>query len=58
MSQAETMSPATPQRTAENRFEAPTPMIDVLIVWVVLSGMENSLAIPMAVAAAVSAAKP
>ncbi len=45
------ISPATPQRTAEKRRDAPTPMIAVLIVWVVLTGMPSSLANPMAVAA-------
>ncbi len=32
------MLPATPQRTAENRFAAPAPMTPPLITWVVESG--------------------
>ena len=36
--QAITMLPATPQRTAESRFVAPTPMIAEVIVWVVEIG--------------------
>ena len=56
--QAATISPATPQRTAEKRFVEPIPMIAVLIVWVVLSGIPNTLATWIAEAAAVSAAKP
>ena len=32
------MLPATPQRTAESRFVAPTPMIAEVIVWVVEIG--------------------
>ena len=56
--QAATICPATPQRTAEKRLELPTPMIEVLIVWVVLRGIPNTDAIWIAVAAPVSAAKP
>ena len=33
------MLAATPQRTADRRRLAPTPMIAVLMVWVVLSGI-------------------
>ena len=36
--QAATILPARPQRTAEKRLEAPTPMMVALITWVVLSG--------------------
>src|SRR5918994_4392037 len=36
--QATTMLPATPQRTAETRLAAPAPMIAPEIVWVVESG--------------------
>lgn len=36
--QAVTMFPAIPQRTAERRFVAPTPMIAQVIVWVVEIG--------------------
>ena len=53
-----TMRPATPHRTAEKREIAPTPMIEPLIVWVVLTGMPP-MAVPMSVTApAVSAEKP
>ena len=33
-SQATTMFPATPQRTAESRFAAPAPITPPLIAWV------------------------
>src|SRR2546425_967027 len=33
------MRPATPQRTAEMRFAAPTPVLAPVIVWVVLTGI-------------------
>ena len=36
---AQTTRPATPQRTAENRFTEPTPTIEPVIVCVVLTGM-------------------
>ena len=36
--QAPTMLPATPQRTAERRFVEPTPMIADVMVWVVEIG--------------------
>ena len=52
------MRPATPQRTADRRWIAPTPMIEPLIVWVVLTGMPP-IAVPISVMApAVSAQKP
>lgn len=31
----------TPQRTADSRLVAPTPMIEPVIVWVVETGMPN-----------------
>src|SRR5204863_7601326 len=37
-SQAATMLPATPQRTAETRLPAPAPITPPLITWVVESG--------------------
>ena len=37
--QAHTIRPATPHRTAENRCTAPTPVIAPVIVCVVLTGM-------------------
>ena len=37
--QAHTMRPATPQRTAERRWTAPTPTMAPVMVWVVLTGM-------------------
>ena len=52
------MFPATPQRTAENLFVAPTPIIEILIVCVVLSGTPIDDASKMDIPAAVSAANP
>src|SRR5262249_20760624 len=55
---AQRILPATPQRTAENRCIAPTPMIEPLIVCVVLTGMP-AMAVPInVIAPAVSAQKP
>jgi hypothetical protein len=34
--QAQTICCATPQRTADNRFDEPTPMMAPVMVWVVL----------------------
>ena len=36
--QAHTIRPATPQRTADNRLIDPTPMMAPVMVWVVLTG--------------------
>src|SRR3954469_6707548 len=49
---------ATPQRTAETRFDAPTPIMLDEITCVVLTGACKWVAIKMVVAAAVSAANP
>ena len=57
-SQASTIRLVTPQRTAENRRVAPTPMMAVLIVWVVLTGTPKKEARVMAKPAELSAAKP
>ena len=43
--QATTMLPATPQRTADSRFVAPTPRIDEVIVWVVEIGAAKANAV-------------
>ena len=56
--QATTMLPATPQRTAENRSLAPTPMIADEMTWVVETGIPKCEAVRMTVAAVVSAANP
>src|SRR6188474_819216 len=56
--QAQTILPATPQRTADSRFAAPTPMIAPVIVWVVLTGIPRADARKIAVAPPVSAQKP
>src|SRR4029078_6048843 len=56
--QATTMLPATPQRTAENRSLAPTPMIADEITWGVETGIPSGDAPMMIVAAVFSAAKP
>ena len=52
------MFPARPQRTAEKRRVAPTPIIEELMQWVVLTGMPRNEAISITVAAEASAAKP
>jgi len=52
--QAQMIFPAIPQRTAVNRFVAPTPVI----VWVVLTGMPATEAPMIEMAAAVSAQNP
>jgi len=39
------MSPATPHRTAESRFVAPTPMTAEVIVWVVEIGAWKAKAV-------------
>src|SRR5258708_2009901 len=39
--QAQSRLIVTPQRTADNLLVAPTPMIEPVIVWVVLTGMPN-----------------
>jgi len=57
-SHAQTMFLVTPHRTAEALFADPTPMIDPVMVWVVLTGIpasEHPMIVP---AAEVSAAKP
>ena len=48
----------TPQRTADKRFVAPTPMIDPVIVWVVLTGIFSASVTNKVIAPAVSAATP
>src|SRR4051812_50119429 len=49
---------ATPQRTAETRFDAPTPMMLAEMTCVVLTGACSPLAVRITAAAALSAAKP
>ena len=54
-----TMLPATPQRTADSRLVAPTPMIAEVIVWVVEIGTPYPMAATNSTLdAVVSAAKP
>ena len=55
---AYTIRPATPQRTAESRFAAPTPTIAPVMVCVVLTGTPSAVARKMAVAPPVSAQNP
>ena len=55
---AQTIFPATPQRTAESLFVAPTPTIAPVMVWVVLTGMPAMDAPIIEHAAAASALKP
>src|SRR5450830_1194216 len=56
--QAQTILPATPQRTAEAFCEAPTPTIAPVMVWVVDTGIPNALDIKRVIAPPVSAQKP
>ena len=42
---AQTIIPATPHLTADKRFSEPTPTIDPVIVWVVLTGIPRNDAI-------------
>src|SRR5437773_1722728 len=51
-----TIRPATPQRTAEKCWIAPTPMIEPLIVCVVLTGMPP-IAVPRSVIAPAASAQ-
>ena len=55
---AQTIRPATPQRTADRRRIDPTPMIAPVIVCVVLTGTPRCVAVNSEIAPAVSAAKP
>ena len=48
----------TPQRTAERRLTAPTPIIEPVIVCVVLTGIFNISVMYSVIAPAVSAATP
>ena len=57
-SQAHTIWPATPHRTADKRRVEPTPTIAPVMAWVVLTGMPRIVASRMADAAPVSAANP
>src|SRR5690242_6184766 len=56
--QAQTMLLATPQRTAESRWVAPTPRIEAVMVWVVLTGIPATAVPRSVIAPAVSAQKP
>src|SRR5437763_17168453 len=56
--QAVSMFPATPQRTADTRFDAPTPMMLDEMTCVVLTGARSDVATRIVTAAAVSAANP
>ncbi len=55
---AQTIRRATPQRTADNRCTAPTPMIAPVMVWVVLTGIPDNAVPNSVIAPAVSAQKP
>src|SRR5207249_4069093 len=57
-SHAHTTCPATPQRTAERRWAAPTPEIAPVMVWVVLTGIPKWDATNSVIAPLVSAQKP
>ena len=56
--QAHTIRLATPQRTALNLRNEPTPIMAPVIVWVVLTGMPNAVEINKVMAALNSAQKP
>jgi hypothetical protein len=58
MSQAITILPARPQRTARVRCAAPTPTIAPVMVWVVDTGTPRLEARNSVIAPPVSAAKP
>ena len=58
MIQAITMFPATPQRTAESRREAPAPITEPEIVCVVETGKPKCAVVQRIEAHAVCAAKP
>src|SRR5437868_4306652 len=49
---------ATPQRTADTRFDAPTPMMLDEMTWVVETGAFSHVAKRITIAAEVSAANP
>jgi hypothetical protein len=53
-----TIFPATPQRTADNLFVAPTPMMAPVIVWVVLTLMPPNAVASSVIPPAVSAQNP
>ena len=55
---AQTIRPATPQRTADSLRVEPAPTIAPVIVWVVETGMPRKVARYSDEAAAVSAEKP
>src|SRR5437016_9172290 len=55
---AQTIRPATPQRTADSLVVAPTPTIAPVITCVVEAGMPATALMARVVAPAVSAAKP
>ncbi len=55
---AQSIRSATVHLTALNRRVAPTPMIDPLMTWVVLSGTPMLVALSMITAAVVCAKKP
>ena len=56
--QAATILPATPQRTADSRRVAPTPMIDVVMMCVVDTGTANTSRCVIITEATVWAANP
>src|SRR5208283_1946029 len=56
--QAIKILPAMPQRTAETRLEAPTPMMAEEMTWVVETGARRIVAVKITMLPADSAAKP
>ena len=56
--QAQSKLTVTPQRTAERRFVAPTPIIEPVMVWVVLTGIPIFSVMNKVMAPAVSALTP
>src|SRR3954452_8160383 len=55
---AQTMRPATPHLTAENRLAEPTPTIEPVMVCVVETGMPKLVAVNNVIEPAVSAQNP
>src|SRR5215217_9019354 len=56
--QAQSRFTVTPHLTADNRLVAPTPIIEPVMVWVVLTGIFSASVTNKVIAPAVSAATP
>src|SRR5690348_15803722 len=56
--QASTLLPATPQRTADSRLVAPTPLIAEVLVWVGEAGRPSGAVVQRTAVAEAAAASP